>query len=322
MTVQLIGLEAASKSNGQSPSGMRTYKLESDTKILTNIDDVIDFSDLPAYDEAWDASTNALLKVTDKRAEYLDDKEGYYWYVRITYSPPTGQTGQEALDPRDREWLWSKSTEKNEVVTVNSLYDTSGYVYPTSSAGNMVNLGQNVAVANTAGDPPENGVVRPISRSVYSLTKYVDGPSDIVTGASSWADVNDYIDSVNSGDTTMLDVPYTKWEMYMDDITYEPHTENGYDSIRVPLTVVTDQYFKHVFSFPSAGYNQIIDDTSVEIRHPGTKEKISSPALLDSTGSPIADATAAPYIKTPVIVSAGVNQPKDWTQLTIPTSIP
>lgn len=325
MAVTLIGLREATKSAGSSPVGKRTYIVKSDAQITTDIDAILDSTSIPAYDAGWDGSTNLGLKVSNKTAEALDEMEGYYWQVTVNYATPTGtDSDQDALDPRDRPWDWSKSTDKYEVVTPYSLFDTAGYLYPNTIATDMVNLGQKMAIANTAGDPPEGGIQQIISRSIFTMTKHVDrdGYASIVSGATGWSDLDDYIDSINSDSKAMLDNTYAKWEMRCDDIFYEPISENGFDVMKVTITVATDTYRKFVFAFPSSGYNYI-DASGVQrpIRD-ADNEIITSARLLDEVGAPIPPPVSEPYINDPVIVSAGINEAKSWASLSIPATIP
>ena len=324
MAVTLIGLRSAGKTVGTSPSGRRVYLMHSDTQVTTDIDPVLDDTSIPAYDAGWDGTANVNLKVTDKQAVTHDEYEGYYWMVNVTYATPTGNSDQDALDPRARPWDWSKFTEKYEETASSSLFDTSGYDYPTSISAEMFNLGDGDAIANTAGQPPEGGVPISISNNVFTMTKYVDrdGYDDIVTGATGWDDLDSFIDSVNTADKAMLGTTYSKWQLKVEDITYEPYSENGYDVMRVTITVKTDTFRTHVFAFPSAGYKQIVAGGKLEPILDEFNQTAASPQLLDIAGKKIAEPGAAPYTKTPIIVSVGVNKDKSWTTLLIPATIP
>jgi hypothetical protein len=244
--------------------------------------------------------------------------EGYWWSVEVNYETPEINPNQKPLDPRDRDWDWSKTTEKSEIVITAGLYDTTGYTFP--GAAEMVNLDAGDAITNTAGDPPENGVTRTISRQIITLTKYVDDYSDL--GATSWDDLEQYIDTVNSTSVDILDQTYEKWEVRVDSIDYAPHSENGFDVIKVVLRLTADKYITHIFSYPSAGYNEVLNGKRTEIRNSDTGEKIASPRLLDADGIGKGLPTEKPYITPATIVSVGVNRLRDLSNLTLPSTIP
>jgi hypothetical protein len=327
MAIIKVGLKRASKSSGNNPRGSKIFLVGSSTKVGDDIDQILDASQfggtaIPAYDALWDASDALNLRVDTKDAEPWDEEggtqEGYWWQVIVQYLVPDVIETQRPVNPTDRDWEWSKTTDKQERVIFNSLFDTTGYVYPQPVGVGMLNLEAGDAITNTAGDPPEGGVTGPVSRSVITLTKYVNDASDL--GVADWETLDTFIDSVNDGSKSILDVDYLRWDLLMDDISYAPHSENGYECFKVVFRVIADKYIRHVFSYPSAGYNQIIDGTSTKILVNG--EEPSNPVLLDLIGQVIPDATASPYIKIPVIVSAGVNQEKDWSSIALPATIP
>jgi len=329
MTITRVGLREAEKSQGNDPTGKKQFLVASDTQIDDDIDTILDASGLsgqevPAYNDLWSLDTTVNLRVTTKRAIPFDSddgvQEGYYWLVDVNYAVPDISDGQSAEDPTQRDWLWSKSSEKEERALVNSLFDTSDYVYPEAGVDTMVNLGTADAITNTAFEPPENGVSASQSNRVITLSKYINAVTDL--GVASWPELDAYIDTINDGTMTILDVPYEKWQARIDDIDYEPVSENGYDVIRVVFRIVTDTLKTHVFSFPSSGYNEIVSGKVQKIRNKKTGEDIASPRLLDADGAQIDPPGAAPFISTPYIVSAGRNSLADFSTLNLPVSIP
>lgn len=336
MAITKVGLRRFNKSKGNNPTGTKVYLVGSDTSIAdSQVDTILDATlgsnAIPAHDTLWSAGDSVNLRVDNKRAISHDEvdgyQEGFWWEVTVNYKVPPGPTNQNPEDPRDRAWLWSKSTEKGERVMVNSLFNTTqdtsgGYVYPGADATDMVNLEYGDAICNTAGEPPQGGVSGPVSRSVFTISKYVDDASDL--GVSSWVELDRYIDTINDGSITLLDTNYEKWELYMEDINYRPVNENGYDVVFVELTIVADLFKKHVFTFPSAGYNELRDGTDGFdlYRIQNEDGDVVSPQLLSIDGTAIPNETSAPFIKTPVLISVGRNEPVDWSVLTLPTSIP
>ena len=331
MAIIKVGLKRAEKSQGQNPTGQKVYLVGSDTKISDNVDDILDASYLggdavPGYDQLWSLDFTNNLRVESKRAMAWDEEEGtqegYWWIVTVNYAVPDITSNQNAEDPRERDWLWSKTTEKVEHVIVSSLFDTSGYVYPDSTATNMVNLGAGDAITNTAGEPPEGGVSAPVSNSVITLSKFIDDASDL--GVASFEELDAYIDTVNNQTINILDGTYDKWELYMDDISYEPVNENGFDVIKVVFRIMADKYKSHVFTFPSAGYNETAPPGKkgiVRIKDSDRMEVVN-PQLLDADGSAIPFPDGTPYIKTPYLISAGIHQLANWSTLTLPETIP
>jgi len=152
------------------------------------------------------------------------------------------------------------------------------------------------------------------------LSKYINQVTDL--GVASWEELDSYINTINIGAITLLDVDYDKWELRMDDIDYEPVSENGYDVIRVVFRIVADTVKTHVFTFPSSGYNEIRNNKLQRIRNKKTGEDIQSPRLLDDNGAAIDPPATAPFVSTPFLVSAGRNELKDWSILSLPENIP
>jgi len=329
MTIIRVGLREAEKSQGLDPTGIKRFLVGSDEQIDDDIDTILDASVLagqgvPVYDSLWNFDTTVNLRVSNKRALPYDSddgvQEGFWWVVEVNYTVPAVSNGQSAEDPTDRDWLWSKSGEKEERALVNSLFDTTEYVYPEAGVDQMVNLFTGDAITNTAFEPPENGVTAPQSNRVIQLSKYINDVTDL--GVASWDELDAFIDTVNDADSTLLDVPYEKWQLRMDDIDYEPISENGYDVIRVIFRIVADKFKTHVFSFPSAGFNEIKDGGLQKIRNEKTGEDIQTARLLDDEGAAIPPPATAPFISTPYIVSVGRNELKDWSGLSLPVSIP
>jgi len=319
MAVTVIGLHSAELTDGEEPSGQKTFIAQSDTQILGNVIDVLDATGIPVYDETYDP-TAVGLKVRTKRATTMDEQEGYVWMVTVNYETPENQEGQDELDPRDRPWDWSKTPDKRQITAPDSRFDTAaggGYIYPGSLAAENDNLGKGKAIVNTAGYPFSDGVVRTISRQVITMTKYINGYADV--GASSWEDLDSYLDSVNSNSSfNVLDVGYDQWELMMDSIDYAPYSENGFDVIRITFRVITDQIYTHVASFPSQGYKQIVNAEAVDIIDK-SGQPVMEPRLLDNVGQaiPVPDADIKP-----IYVNAGLNEAKDWSGLSLPSSIP
>jgi len=314
MAITLIGLHSAEKRNGDTPTGVKTFILESDTQITDDIDLILDFSDVPAYDETWDA-TNAGLKVRQKGATAMDEQEGFMWMVTANYEVSDTNSDQDA-DPRDRAWDWSKGPDKRQIVAPSSLFATTGHVYPDTAGGVNKNLAKGDAIQNTAGLPFSDGVVRTISRQIITLTKYVDDYSDL--GQASWTVLDAFVDSVNSDTISILGVSYPKWQLLMDDISYSPHSENGFDVIKVSLRIIADPTYTHVGSFPSQGYKQIKATKLVPIVDDKGNE-VAEPRLLDIDGLAI-PVTGA--LIDPIYVNAGLNIATAWTSLTLPATIP
>lgn len=328
MAIIKVGLKRAEKSQGQNPTGQKVYLVGSDTKISDDIDAILDASYLggdavPSYNDLWSVDTTVNLRVDNKRAMSWDEEEGtqegYWWVVTVNYAIPDINSNQNAEDPRDRDWLWSKTNEKSERNLVSSLFDTAGYVYPEAGVDQMVNLASGDAITNTAFEPPEGGVAGPVSNGVITLSKFIDTASDV--GPASFQALDAYIDTLNDAAVDLLGINYNKWELYMDDISYEPVNENGFDVIKIVFRIIVDTRKTHVFTFPSAGYNQIVNGKKVPASYPGG-ESPTNPRLLDDNGAVIPDPVAPPFISTPYLVSAGRNPLADWSTLTLPTSIP
>jgi hypothetical protein len=155
----------------------------------------------------------------------------------------------------------------------------------------MVNLSNGDAITNTAGEPPESGISGPSSKTTITLSKYVNEA-------------------------------YDEWELLFDDISYEPVSENGYDVIRVVLRIIADTKKTHVFSFPSLGFNQMLNNKLTRIVNESDGGDAASPRLLDATGAAIPLPTSAPFLTDPYIISVGRNELSDWSSLTLPSSIP
>ena len=236
---------------------------------------------------------------------------------------PAGVENQNEEDPTDREWLWSKSGEKGERNIVNSLFDTTGYVYPEAGVDTMINLGAGDAITNTAFDPPEGGVSGPITNGVIQLQKYINDPTDL--GVTSFEDLDNLVDTLNDGTVQILGQVYEKWVLAMDEISYEPYSENGFDVVRVNFRILVDKTKTHVFTFPSAGFNYITNDSPParrKIKDEKTGEDITTARLLDDTGGVIPEPTSAPFISTPYLISIGRNPLGDWSSLAFPATIP
>jgi hypothetical protein len=320
MAVVRVGLKKASKTSGDNERGQKVYLVTSDTKIADDIDPILDASGLPQYNEAWAVDNSALI-VSDKRAEALDivedTQEGFHWKVTVDYQIPNNK--QADFDPRDRDWRWSKTGgDKREKQIQASTFDTSGYVAPNTEAIYMINLGGGDALLNTANEPVLEGVSRVSSRQVIRLEKYIDNPSDVGLSASGWDDLDNYQDKVNSDAITILDVSYDPFELLIDDVSYEATTENGFDTVRLVISIIADKTWKHVFNYVSAGYNQLNNDGDlVPIMKNG--EKTDTPQLLDDLGAYIADGTDAGQAYT---ISSGTHSLATFSTLSLPSTIP
>jgi len=316
MAVTVIGLHSAELTDGEDQSGQKTYIVQSDTQITSDVLTVLDATGIPVYDETYDPSATGV-RVRTKRAQAMDEQEGYVWMVTVNYQTPEKTDGQDALDPRDRPWDWSKTPEKRQIVAPDSRFDTNGYQYPGSNVLSNNNLGANEAIQNTAGLPFSDGVVRSISRQTITLTKYVNDYSGV--GASSWEDLDSYMDSVNSNSSqSILDISYDKWELRMDSIDIAPHSENGFDVIRISFRITTDQLYTHVAAFPSQGYKQLKEDEIVDIIDK-SGQPVMEPRLLDEEGQAI----SVPAVDiNPAYVNVGLNEAKTWASLSLPSSIP
>lgn len=323
MAITLIGLHSADKKTGESPTGKKVFLVESDTQITDDINQILDFSDIPAYDATWDAqdfTSGDNLRVRRKSAEAMDVQEGFIWMVTANYEPPTGTDGQDALDPRDRPWDWSYSPEKQQVVISDSLYNANK-IYPGSLAADNINLAKGAAIQNTAGLPFSDGVLRTISRQTITLTKYVSTPNGYTDfGVASWEALDAFQGTVNdqTAGITILGIPYAHHELLMDEITRAPVSENGFDVIKVTFRIVTDTVYTHTMSLPSQGMKQLVNNDLVAIWDDQGNE-IIEPRLLDKDGVAI-PVTGA--VLDPIYINFGVYTEKDWTGLSLPTSIP
>jgi len=321
MAITLIGLHSAEKRNGETPTGQKTFILQSDTQITDDIDQVLNFAGIPEYDDIWDGVDPDNLRVRQKRATTMDEQEGYLWMVEVSYEVPTGTDGQDALDPRDRPWDWSISPDKREVVAPSSLY-TATQNYPNSVAGNNKKLTAGEAIQNTAGLPFSDGVLRTISRITIGLTKYVSSPNGYTElGLASWKEFDELQDSVNdnSGNITILGTAYTTHQLLMDEVNRAPVSENGFDVIKVNMRIVVDTTFTHEAFFPSQGFKELDLNNKIIPIYDAAGDPTSEPRLLDINGNAIALAGA---LIDPVYVVAGLNNEKDWTGVTFPASIP
>lgn len=326
MAIIKVDFRQGSKTQGRDRTGTKEYLVGSDTNVVDSIDQILDASidpshAIPDYNAIWDGTDTGLL-VTEKGAKPHDEddgiQEGYWWIVEVSYEVP--ESVNEELDPRDRDWEWSKTSEKRELAIAASTFDTAGYIFPGSDAAHMVNLGENDAFTFTNGNPPDSGVARTVSRKRISLTKYVDDFSDL--GATSWEDLDDYEDKINSDTITILDVEYEPREVLCDSVNYANVTENGFEVIRVTFVFVADKVFKHVFSFPSADFEQADANGKLTAIRDKEGNTVSTAQLLDDDGVVIPNPGFAPFIKTPFIVSGGAHVEKAFDPLTIPESIP
>jgi hypothetical protein len=328
MAITRLGLRSANKTQGNEPSGTKIFLVGSDTNIADDIDLILDASlasgGIPEYNESWSVDDTSIL-VVDKRADAYDEAEGgmegFWWLVTVEYTSP--DTVERALDPRDRNWEWSKVTDKRDIAIAASTFDTSGYVFPGVSAAEMLNLGEGESFVMTNGVPVESGVPRTASRKRISLTKYVDTPngySDI--GASSWDDLDSFEDKVNSDSLVILDVSYDPWDLLVDSVNYEGVTENGFDVIKVDIELVADKEFKHVFSYPSVGYEETDSTGGLSAITDKAGQTVSMPQTLDLTGAAIPNPPFSPYVKAAILVSGGAHVLKALGTLTLPSSIP
>jgi len=109
----------------------------------------------------------------------------------------------------------------------------------------------------------------------------------------------------------------------MDSVSYMPTSENGFDRIKVTFRVIVDEEFQHVFTFLSAGYNEINQTTKRLKKVPGGDGvEATQPVLLDKDGIKIPEPVTAPFLKDPVFISGGAQPIKDWSSLNLPESIP
>jgi hypothetical protein len=330
MAIKALGLKRARLKDGATPTGQKVFLVGSTTKIGDDISPILDASfngqEIPAYNDAYDASNNNVL-VTDRDAVAWDledgTQEGFWWLVTVDYAVP--ETVQNALDPADRDWEWSKGPEKREVAAAFSTFDTAGYVYPNSDASNMLNLAAADAWLNTCGEPPEGGVPRIQSMQSIQLTKYTTTGSPSSIGPTSWAALDAFQDKVNEDTVVILDVTYNPFELLMDEINYANVTENGFDRVKITLRLLADKTFKHIFTFPSASYNYVVTDgtnkTLSAIKNTDGQD-VSAPQLVDLNGQEIPLPESAPFKKTPVLISGGVNDLATFGTFNFPASIP
>lgn len=328
MAILKVGFREGEKADGSDPSGWKKFLVESDTAITDDIDTILSANDgvnaIPAHNAAWSVGVTNL-RVVKRRASAMDTEEGsqqgYFWEVLVSYAVPDAGSGQNEENPVNRDWLWGKGSDKQEEVRVASLLDTTGWIYPGTDAAHMVNLTLGDTFTNTAFEPPENGITGPKTDRVITLSRYINDYTDL--GLLSWEALDAFIDTVNSDAVTLLGVAYAAWELRMDDIDYNPVSENGYDVIKVDFRIHVDTRYQHVVSFPSAGYNEI-DATTKKLKRitNDAGDDVQSPRLLDKLGAKIAPPGTAPYIGKPYIVSGGVNSAVAWAALSLPAAIP
>jgi len=184
----------------------------------------------------------------------------------------------------------------------------------------MKNLGDNEAFVHTNQVAPEGGVPASSSQKQITIFRYISTYSDV--GASSWEDLDSYEDAVNSDEVSLLNVDYGPRELKLDTVAYANHYENGFKRIKITLTFIADKTFQHVYSYPSAGYDELDANKKLKKIQIEGGNTPSEPQLLDIDGRRIPDPTAAPFVKTPVIVSGGRNILKAFAPLDIPNTIP
>jgi hypothetical protein len=318
MAVTLLGLFEATQNTGDSPTGEKVYTLQSDTQITDDISLVLNASGVPAYDDTWSAddfSNGDNLRVRRKRARTLDEQEGFIWQVQVSYEVPTAQSGQEALDPADRDWDWSKGPDKRQIALSQAVFTATGYQYPGSSAANNVIIATGKTVQNTA-KTPVVGLFRNISRQIITLTKYINSPSDL--GVGSYSALDAFIDTVNSDSVTILGITYPKWTLLMDDISYGPISENGFDRVKVQFRIIVDTYFTHVQSVVSAGYKQLKGGKLVPIPDDNGDLR-TEPAPLDKDGKAVSQTAGQ---TDSVFINVGANDQVAWSGISFPSSIP
>jgi hypothetical protein len=331
MAINKVGLKRAQLTSGDTPRGQRVYLVGSDTRIGTDISPILDATlggdSVPDYDEAWDGSTNSSLLVFNKVAEPFDivdggTQEGHWWIVTVDYSVP--DVIQRELDPKDRDWEWSKGQDKREFAAASSTFDTSGYIYPGSDETYMINLGLNQGFQNTLGEPPESGVSRVVSRQVISLTKYVSKVTPAALGVADWDELDSFVDKVNTDTVEILDITYDPYELLIDSIPYQNVTENGFECVKVTFNIIADKTFKHIFTFQNASYNQAGQDGTEWVRIPikDQGQDVNTPQLIDDEGKLIPLPESPPFLKTPYLISGGVNDTSEFDGLTLPATIP
>lgn len=328
MAITQINLRVAEKSRGKDGAGQKVFLVGSDVNVATDIDPILDASIdstsfVPAYDDFWSADrTN--IQVVDKRAQAHDMEDGamqgFWWLVFVEYATP--DSVQTALDPRDRDWEWNKGDDKRELAIAASTFDTSGYIFPGSDADHMLNLGDGDAFVMTNGVPPETGVPRPSSRKTISLTKWINEPSDLGLPANDWEALDSFVDKVNDDAISILDVDYEPRELMCEAIPYGSVTENGFTVVKVTLTFVVDKEFKHIFSYPSAGFEETDSTGGLKPIRDKEGSTVSTPQLLDLSGQQIPNPTSSPFTKTPVIVSGGRHVLQAFSTLSLPSTIP
>jgi hypothetical protein len=318
MAVTVLGLFEAIQNTGDSPTGEKVYTLQSDTQITDDISLILNAAGVPAYDDTWSAddfSNGDNLRVRRKRARTLDDQEGFIWQVQVNYESPTVQSGQEALDPADRDWDWSKGPDKRQIALAQALFTATGHKYPGSAPANNVIISSGKTVQNTA-KTPIVGLFRNISRQIITLTKYINSPSDL--GVGSYSALDAFVDTVNSDSKQILGITYPKWTLLMDDISYGPISENGYDRVKVQFRIIVDTYFTHVQSVVSAGYKQLKGGKLVAIPDDNGGVR-TEPAPLDKDGLAIAQTAGQ---TDSVFINVGANDAVAWASLSFPSSIP
>jgi len=318
-----IGIRAATKGTGKESGGEKVYLVYADANIGDDIDQILDastvaFGQIPDYGDIWSGDDSSLW-LEDKQAVPHDAKdgvmEGYAWLVNATFTD--GE--RPADDPKDRPWEWSKDAVNREITIAASTFDTTGYIFPGSDAAHMKNLGENKAFVHTNNVAPEGGVPANANQTQITIFRYISTYADV--GAASWEDLDNYVNTVNSDEVSLLDVDYTTWELKMESVAYHNHFENGFKRIKITLTFVADKEFKHVFAYPSAGYDELSDNKlrQITIDEGGTP---SDPQLLDIDGLRIPDPDSAPFVKIPILVSGGRNILKAFSPLSIPATIP
>ena len=328
MAINYLSLRRATLQDGPSPSGQKEYLVGSTVKISDNIDDILDASydgkEIPSYNDSWNDSDRTNLLRSDINAFAHDEKdgyqEGYWWIVVADYSVP--EDVQNELDPTDRDWEWSKTNDKRQINSPLSLFDTSDYVYPGSSALDMVNLNEGDAVVNTIGEPPESGVGRVVSRTVINLTKYVNNITDL--GVSSYFELDSFVDKVNQSAITILGVTYDEYELLLDAADYQSITENGFECIKVDFRIIADFVLTHIFTFQNASYNYLNQDENNRRQKIRDEEgtEVNTPQLIDKDGQEIPLPETAPFTKVPTLISVGRNKLADFNTISFPSTVP
>jgi hypothetical protein len=104
----------------------------------------------------------------------------------------------------------------------------------------------------------------------------------------------------------------------MDEISYGPISENGFDRIKVTFRIVADKEWTHTRAIVNAGLKQRVGGKEIPCVDDAGNPAFE-PKMLDNDGKQVPlDGSIIPAY----YVTAGVHRSANWTALLLPETIP